>query len=580
MKTRRFLKAFWALAKPYWVSDDRRKGLLLLAAVIALSLGLVWINVLINVWNNDFYNAIQEKRVEAFYGLLGKFTLLAFAFIIMAVYQLYLQQMLQIEWRTWLNERYLADWLHERAYYRLQLLGRETASTLEGVDNPDQRIAEDLRLFVDYTLSLGLGLLSAVVTLLSFVTVLWVLSGPLRFALGGSEVSIPGYMVWFALLYAVAGSWLTHKIGKPLIGLEFNQQRYEADYRFALVRLRENSEGVALYHGENEELGGFRSRFVNVIGNWWAIMKKRKEIGFFTNSYGQLAIIFPFVVAAPRYFSGAMTLGGLMQTASAFGQVQGALSWFIDAYPQFATWKATVDRLTGFTAALALAREEAERIDGEHVEAEADELSLEQMSVALPQGEPLLAPTSLSIRRGERVLVTGPSGSGKSTLFRSLAGIWPYWKGRIVLPKGARFLFLPQKPYFPLGSLKHAVCYPAQAGYVDDPTVCEALRAVGLGRLEDQLERVQNWGQVMSGGEQQRLAFARVLLNKPDWVFLDEATASLPDEAQADLYRLLAERLPEATVVSIGHRSTLAEFHPRRLDWKPVAGASPRLEPA
>lgn len=580
MKTRRFLKAFWALAKPYWVSDDRRKGLLLLAAVIALSLGLVWINVLINVWNNDFYNAIQEKRVEAFYGLLGKFTLLAFAFIIMAVYQLYLQQMLQIEWRTWLNERYLADWLHERAYYRLQLLGRETASTLEGVDNPDQRIAEDLRLFVDYTLSLGLGLLSAVVTLLSFVTVLWVLSGPLRFALGGSEVSIPGYMVWFALLYAVAGSWLTHKIGKPLIGLEFNQQRYEADYRFALVRLRENSEGVALYHGENEELGGFRSRFVNVIGNWWAIMKKRKEIGFFTNSYGQLAIIFPFVVAAPRYFSGAMTLGGLMQTASAFGQVQAALSWFIDAYPQFATWKATVDRLTGFTAALALAREEAERIDGEHVEAEADELSLEQMSVALPQGEPLLAPTSLSIRRGERVLVTGPSGSGKSTLFRSLAGIWPYWKGRIVLPKGARFLFLPQKPYFPLGSLKHAVCYPAQAGYVDDPTVCEALRAVGLGRLEDQLERVQNWGQVLSGGEQQRLAFARVLLNKPDWVFLDEATASLPDEAQADLYRLLAERLPEATVVSIGHRSTLAEFHPRRLDWKPVAGASPRLEPA
>jgi putative ATP-binding cassette transporter len=582
MKTRRFLTAVWALAKPYWVSDQRRKGLLLLAAVIALSLGLVGINVLINAWNNDFYTAIQEKRVDAFYGLLGKFTVLAFAFIIMAVYQLYLQQMLQIEWRTWLNERYLADWLHERAYYRLQLLGRETASALEGVDNPDQRIAEDLRFFVDYTLSLALGLLSAVVTLVSFVTILWTLSGPLRFTLGAGEVTIPGYMVWFALLYAVAGSWLTHKIGRRLIGLEFNQQRYEADYRFALVRLRENSEGVALYHGENEELGGFRSRFVNVIGNWWSIMKKRKELGFFTNSYGQLAIIFPFVVAAPRYFSGAMTLGGLMQTASAFGQVQGALSWFVDAYPQFATWKATVDRLTGFTQALALAREEAARIDGEHVEAEGNELSLEHLSVARPQGEPLLAPTSLAIGRGERVLVTGPSGSGKSTLFRSIAGIWPYWKGRIVLPKGARFLFLPQKPYLPLGSLKHAVCYPAQAGYVDDPAVCDALRLVGLGHLADELARVQNWSQVLSGGEQQRLAFARVLLNKPDWVFLDEATASLPDDAQAALYRLLTERLPDATVVSIGHRDSLAEFHTRRLDWKPAAGAGagPRLEPA
>lgn len=582
MKTRRFLKAFWALARPYWVSERRGKGLLLLASVVALSLGLVGIDVLINAWNNDFYNALQEKKIDAFYGLLGKFTLLAFAYILVAVYRFYLQQMLQIEWRTWLNERYLADWLRERAYYRLPLLAREGPATVEGIDNPDQRIAEDLRIFVDMTLSLGLGLLSAIVTLISFVTVLWTLSGALRFTLGAADIEIPGYMVWFALLYAIAGSWLTHKIGRPLIGLEYNQQRYEADYRFALVRLRENSEGVALYRGENEELGGFRARFVNVIGNWWAIMKKRKELGFFTISYAQLAVIFPFVVAAPRYFSGAMTLGGLMQTASAFRHVQEALSWFIDAYPQFATWKATVDRLTGFTQALEQAREEAERIDGDRVEAETDALSLEALSVTLPRGEPLLAPTSLSIGRGERVLVTGPSGSGKSTLFRSIAGIWPYWKGRIVLPKGARFLFLPQKPYFPLGSLKDAVCYPGLAGYIEDAGVCDALRRVGLGQLVDDLARVRDWGQVLSGGEQQRLAFARVLLNKPDWVFLDEATASLPDDAQAALYRLLAERLPDATVVSIGHRESLAEFHARRLDWKPALGpgAEPRLESA
>jgi putative ATP-binding cassette transporter len=295
MRTTRFVTAFWALARPYWVSEQRSKGLALLAAVIGLALALVWINVQLNQWNNDFYNALQERQRDDFYRMLGKFTVLAFAYIGIAVYRFYLQQMLQIEWRTWLNERFLADWLKDRAYYRLQLLDR-------GTDNPDQRIAEDLNLFVSITLSLGLGLLSAVATLVSFVAILWTLSGALEIA----GVLLPGYMVWFALLYAGVGSFLTHKIGRPLIGLEFNQQRFEADYRFSLVRLRENSEGVALYRGENEELGNFRGRFANVIGNWWGIMRKQKQLNFFTVSYSQLAIIFPFVVAAPRYFSGAM----------------------------------------------------------------------------------------------------------------------------------------------------------------------------------------------------------------------------------------------------------------------------------
>ena len=573
MRSKRFFRAFWALAKPYWVSEQRAKGLLLLASVIGLSLGLVWINVQINHWNNDFYNAIQEKKIDAFYSLLGKFTVLAFAFIGMAVYRLYLQQMLQIEWRTWLNERYLADWLGERAYYRMQLLDR-------GTDNPDQRIAEDLRIFVDTTLSLGLGLLSSVVTLLSFITILWTLSGALVFTLGGSEVSIPGYMVWFAVIYAIAGSWLTHKIGKPLIGLEFDQQRYEADYRFSLVRLRENSEGVALYRGEGEELANFRTRFSHVIGNWWAIMRKQKELGFFTVSYSQIAIIFPFVVAAPRYFTGAIQLGGLMQIASAFGQVQSALSWFIDAYTQFAAWKATVDRLTGFTVSLEEVREEAARIDGEQVETGGDAISLAGLAVTKPRGEPLLAPTWVELKLGEHVLVTGPSGSGKSTLFRSIAGIWPYWRGRIAVPKGARLLFLPQKPYLPIGSLKHALCYPALADDFDEETAREALQAVGLGQLAGDLAREENWAQLLSGGEQQRVAFARALLNRPDWLFLDEATASLPDETQAELYRLLAERLPGTTVVSIGHRDSLAEFHSRRLTWQGAGGAAPSLAPA
>src|SRR5207249_6934293 len=469
MQTNRFLTAFWALAKPYWVSEQRAKGVTLLVTVTGLSLGLVWINVQINLWNNEFFNAIQDKRLDDFYRLLGKFTLLAFAYIGLAVYRLYLRQMLQIEWRSWLNERYLADWLRERAYYRLQLLDH-------GTDNPDQRIAEDLRLFVDFTLTLGLGLLSAVVTLASFIGILWMLSGALELA----GVSIPGYMVWFAILYAGGGSLLTHTIGKPLIGLQFNQQRYEADYRFSLVRLRENSEGVALYRGENEELANFRARFAAVITNWWGIMRKQKQLNFFTISYAQLAIIFPFVVAAPRYFSGAIQLGGLMQIASTFGYVQGSLSWFIDAYPQFASWKATVDRLTGFSASLERVREEGAQLDGERTEGPGASLSLEDLNLSLPQGKPLLAATTLELRKNEDVLVSGPSGAGKSTLFRALAGIWPYWKGRIKLPKGARLLFLPQKPYLPVGSLKHAVCYPEDANRSSDEEIRESLKAVGL----------------------------------------------------------------------------------------------------
>ncbi|MGQ0544776.1 MAG: ABC transporter ATP-binding protein/permease [Betaproteobacteria bacterium] len=560
MRTTRFLTAFWALAKPYWVSEQRSKGLTLLAAVVGLSLALVYLNVRFNAWYNDFYNAIQEKRADDFYRLLWIFTGLAFLYIGFAVYRVYLRQMLEIEWRKWLNERYLQDWLAGRAYYKLQLLDR-------GTDNPDQRIAEDLRLFVQLTLQLGLGLLSAVVTLLSFVTILWMLSGALEVA----GISIPGYMVWFALLYAFLGTWLTHKIGKPLIRLEFERQRYEADYRFSLVRLRENSEGVALYRGENEEMENFRARFANVITNWWGIMKKQKQLGFFTISYDQLALIFPFVVAAPRYFSGAIQLGGLMQISSAFGQVQSALSWFIDAYNMFAQWKATVDRLTGFSASLAGVREEADQLDGERLEGEDAALSLEGLALALPQGRPLLKSTSMHFKNNENVLVSGASGAGKSTLFRALAGIWPYWKGRIRLPKGARLLFLPQKAYLPIGSLKFAVCYPDDVSAHPDDEVRETLRAVGLDHMSADLERTENWAQLLSGGEQQRLAFARALLIKPDWLFLDEATASLPEEAQEVLYRLVRERLPDTTLVSIGHRASLAEHHERRFAFREEA---------
>jgi vitamin B12/bleomycin/antimicrobial peptide transport system ATP-binding/permease protein len=560
MQTTRFLRAFWALARPYWFSEQRARGLGLLAAVIGLSLGLVYLNVQFNTWYNDFYNVMQEKRAAEFWPLIGWFTFLAFVYIWAAVYRLYLRQMLEIEWRKWLNERYLQNWLGERAYYKLQLLARST-------DNPDQRIAEDLRLFVQLTLQLGLGLLSAVVTLVTFVAILWTLSGALEIA----GFSIPGYMVWAALVYAVLGTWITHKIGKPLIGLEFDRQRVEADYRFALVRLRENSEGVALYRGENEELGNFRERFAGVITNWWNIMRKQKQLGFFTISYDQLAIIFPLVVASPRYFSGAIGLGGVMQIASAFGQVQSSLSWFIDAYTLFAQWKASVDRLTGFSAVLDSVRSEADQLNGERAEGVDATLSLEDVELKLPQGTPLLGRTAMELKPGENVLVTGPSGAGKSTFFRALSGIWPYWSGRIRLPRGARLLFLPQKPYLPIGTLKRAVCYPDDAALHSDDSVRSTLAQVGLGHLSVNLERSENWAQVLSGGEQQRLAFARALLYRPDWLFLDEATASLPDADQDRLYRLLTEALKRTTIVSIGHRESLAKYHAKRLDWRESA---------
>src|SRR5919201_303191 len=449
MRKARFLTAFWALAKPYWVSEQRRKGLALLATVIGLSLAIVYLDVQFNTWNKNFYNALEQKNQAEFFRQFGIFTGIALLWIVAQVYRLYLQQMLQIEWRTWLNERFLTQWLKDRAYYRLELVNR-------GVDNPDQRIAEDLRLFVDNTLDLGIGLLSSFVTLVTFTIILWQLSADYTIA----GITIPGFMFWTVLVYSVVGSAIVHLIGKPLIKLGFNQQRFEADYRFSLVRLRENAEGVALYKGEGLELTTFRERFGHVIENWWGIMRTRKRLNWVASFLFQFSVPFPYIIVAPRYFAGEVMLGYIFQVASAFLNVRGALWWFIDIYPQFAAWKATVDRLTSFSGSLERVNVEARDLGGERAEGAGEAIGIEALQLALPQGKPLLAATSIQFRPGEDVLVTGPSGAGKSTFFRALAGIWPYWKGRVRLPQGARLLFLPQKPYLPIGSLKRAVTYP------------------------------------------------------------------------------------------------------------------------
>jgi len=568
-RMRQLFRDAWAIARPYWFSEDRWAGRGLLVAVIALNLGIVFINVLLNQWNNAFYNSLQDKDYAVFVRQLFKFTYLAGAYIVVAVYQLYLNQMLQIRWRRWLTDRYLAAWLKEKAYYRMQLLTSET-------DNPDQRIAEDLRLFVNTTLGLSLGLLRAIVTLVSFVAILWTLSGP--FTVPGINVTVPGYMVWAALLYAIVGTWLTDWIGRPLVTLNFNQQRYEADFRYSLVRFRENTEGVALYHGEADELRGFRDRFGNVVRNWWGIMRQQKRLTSFTAGYGQAAIIFPFVVAAPRYFRGEFALGGLMQTASAFGQVQDSLSYIVSSYTDIAEWRAVVARLAGFNQALDQVRTEAAIQGIRHEESPTHGLGLEHVHLALPDGRPLVEDVSFSLRRGDTALISGPSGAGKSTLFRAIAGIWPFGRGRITMPAGDRVLFLPQKPYLPLGSIREVVSYPLPPAGISDATLREALEAVELPQLGDRLDESANWALRLSPGEQQRIAFARALVQKPDWLFLDEATSAVDEAVEGRLYTLLRERLPGVTLISVGHRSTLRPFHTRRLVVAPDAagnGAGP-----
>ena len=555
-----FIQRVWALSKPYFSSEEKWKARGLLLAIVALNLGLVYMAVLFNDWNKLFYDALQEKNAAVFWTQLGRFSYLAFAFIVIAVYRFYLTQLLEMRWRAWMTAQYLKRWLTGHAFYRMELARFSSPETSTQMpDNPDQRIAEDINQFTSWSISLSMGLLNSVVTLASFVGILWGLSGGFAFSVGGSEFNIPGFMVWMALLYCALGSAISHWIGQPQIALNFVQQRVEADFRHHLIRVREYSESIALDKGETVEEQQMGRRFERVLANYLQLLKAQKNLVWFTSFFGQAAVVFPFVVAAPRFFSGAIQLGELMQISSAFGQVQGALSWFVDNYSSLATWRATTDRLTSFDSALHRNDSPSATVQIEPLDRTV--LNADHLTVSLPNGIALLAHAALHAQAGDRVLLQGPSGAGKSTLFRTLAGIWPFSSGAVNLPADA--MFIPQRPYFPNGALRDALAYPERPERYSDTQLTQALERALLPALAKDLDRSDAWGQKLSGGEQQRLALARVFLKQPQWVFADEATSALDTPTEATLYQRLVEMVAArgGALISIAHRPGVASFH-------------------
>jgi putative ATP-binding cassette transporter len=561
---RRFFASLARLTRPYWTSPEARTGWALFAGILVLELGAVFGIVQLSNVQRRIYDALQGKDAAAFFRALAMFFGIALVYLLVAAYKNYARQALEIRWRRWLTDHHIARWLSAQAYYRLEL--RRDRS-----DNPDQRIAEDVRDFVGSALSLFFDFFGSVVTLVSFVAILWTLSGAFEFHLGGTAWHLPGYMVWVALGYATLSTAITHRVGRKLVPLHFDQQRYEADFRFHLVRLRENAEAVAFQRGEAGESQAASGRFHRVVENWWRLITAQKNLALATLGFAQANAIVPLLAAAPGYFAGSITLGDVMQTVVAYAQVSGALTWFVGAYAELASWRASVGRLAGFDEAVDAARAEASRDDGiEQIAGTGDALALDDLRVDLPDGRVLLDGVRARIEPGERIAIAGPSGVGKSTLFRALAGIWPYGAGRIERPRDARTQFLPQRPYLPIGTLRAVLSYPSPESVVPDDRIREALGAFGLGDLAERLDESAHWAQRLSGGEQQRVALARALLHEPAWLFLDEATAALDPAAEQRAYELLRERLPHAAIISIAHRGEVARHHDRH--WRLMPG--------
>ena len=561
--TREFILGLFHLITPYWNSEEKKSARLYLAAIITLTIAAVYMTLLLNEWFNSFYSALQNYDSDAVYRGLLRFTGLAFAHIAFAVYSYYLQQRLALRWRKWMTKNYLAKWTGQQMYYRLEMFSQGTA------DNPDQRISEDINLFTARTLSFMSGLLRSATTIVCFIFVLWNLSEILSFSAAGQEFHIYGYLVWTALAYSVLGTWITHKVGHRLVSLNYLQQKLEADFRFSMVRLRETAESVAFYNGAAKEESFLSNRFMTLLRNTLFIIKKQKQLSWLTNSYAQIAIIFPFVVAVPRYLSQNISLGGLMQIANCFGKVQDAMSYFVDVYASLAEWQSCAERLLSFDKHIAAIEKETEEKSGSLVREEThDRLRLADVTISVPamdenkRTREIISSASCTIKSGEHVILKGPSGSGKSTLLRTLAGFWPYVKGHISMPAPSEMMFIPQKPYIPMGTSAEAASYPLETA--DEEILSPLLVECGLSHLMEKTDTEADWSHILSLGEQQKLAFVRVFLRKPKWVFLDEATSAMDEETEEKMYRLLTA-LPGTTVISIGHRSTLDKWHNRVL---------------
>ena len=572
-KSRGFWLSFLRLAGPYFNSDERWMARLLLASVIGLTLLQIAIAVRLNVWNKDFFNALDKRDWGVFIGQMRTFAVLLALAMGIAVYQAYIKQLLQLRWRRWLTNSLVDRWLAENRYYHLNFIN-------SGVDNPDQRIAENTRHAVEMTVEYALGLLNSVLTLISFTGILWALSGSLPVTVSGITFDIPGYMVFAALLYAGVGSGLTYLVGRPIVAANIRQNTTEADYRFALVRVRENSEAIALIHGETDEGKGLATHFSDVLASSLGLMRSQRRLMWLTSFYTSVGWVYPTLVASPRFFSGAITLGVLMQITAAFGQVQNGLNWFVDNFPKLAEWRSHVERLLEFDAALDLIGESTAEggevttillSDGDTGE---EVLRFRELAITHIDGNVVIGDANTEIARGERVLIVGPSGSGKSTLFRAIAGLWPWGAGKIILPDRSKMMFMPQRPYLPLGTLRQVLCYPAPIRRFRLPEVKAALKRCGLEELIPRINEQERWDRVLSGGEQQRLAFGRLILHKPDWVFMDEATSALDEESQASMMSLFSKELAGATLISIAHRAGLDAFHDRTMTLvESVSGA-------
>jgi vitamin B12/bleomycin/antimicrobial peptide transport system ATP-binding/permease protein len=565
------VRAFAVVACGYWTAPGYRAVAWLLTAGLACTTAAnVGIALWLNVWNRDFFNALEKKDLSLLLHLLSILAAIVASAGIGVAIQLHIKRRLQVNWRTWLSHITVLRWLHSGRQYQLGLLA-------EDVDNPDGRIAEDIRVSTEYAVEFAQSILQCILQLITFLGVLWVLSGSLPVKLAGYEFDLPGYMVWCAVAYALIGSLLTYALGRGLIPAGNVRQGREADFRSGLTRAREHAEGIALMHGEADERERLRGSLFDLRSAWHRQTRGQGNLSLLTSSLAYLAPVVPLIVALPRYLSGQIQLGGLMQTAQAFSSVQWALSWLIDNFPKFADWRASTDRVVQLHVALTDLEETVEADDGSRIELHAasndDRLVMRELGVARPDGEFVVAEAEIEIHRPERVLIRGESGSGKSTIMRAVAGVWPWGRGAIHLPSGV-ITFMPQKPYFPIGTLRDIMLYPqapdamAKQGITDE-TLKDMLHKVGLDHLRDRLDETERWDHILSGGEQQRVAFARVIIHKPDWIFMDEATSALDETGQENVMKLLIEQLPETSIVSIGHRPGLEAFHTRELTLVP-----------